>query len=77
MNMMLEIIYEHELRQPEYPMGEPAEFKNMREFIEFNLEQIDEVMDNDPSLKSVAIRLLMFEFEVYEDDGIIYVKVRV
>lgn len=77
MNMMLEVIYESELRQPEYPMGEPQDFEYMKDFIQFNLEQIREARHNDPSLDVVAHKLVFFEYQVYECDDILYVKVRV
>jgi hypothetical protein len=77
MLMMLEEVFPRQNRMNEYPMGEEQEFQSMKEFIDWNIEQIDEILKDAPEEQITKDKLTSGEYTVYEKDGIIYVRVEV
>lgn len=76
----LTIYYTDKTKQPDYPMGEPQEFENLKEFIEFNVEQAEMIVEDVPQFEEVILRLLEEDFEVELDsdgeDEFVHVNIR-
>ncbi len=77
MLMMLEEVFPGQNRMNEYPMGEEQEFQSMKEFISWNIEQIDEILKDAPEEQITKDKLTNGEYSVYEKDGVVYVRVEV
>ena len=72
---MLEIIFQQNI-EPEYPMGEPERFESLDEFLDFNYEQIDLIVDRCPHMEEVEQKLRSGDYDTTNFGGVIYVTVR-
>lgn len=74
MNYQLEIVFRQNV-EPSYPMGDPEKFESIDEFLNFNYEQINLIVDNCPYFKEVERKLRSGDYSIEEHKGIIYVIV--
>lgn len=75
MLMNLIVKFQDPKRQPEEPMGEAQEFDSMEEFISFNIEQAEEIVDDAPEYQKVIEKLQSREFTTESYYGITQVIV--